>query len=108
MCFKENKEDTFKTKEAYYTVIQILDNILINILNELSSVTSEEEEEIEELKQINREIMSRGKRIRRLKRELKSTSINKVLITYCNQNNNYYNKLKLYLEDSSTGNKQEN
>ena len=52
MCFKEDKEDTFKTKEDYYTVIQVLDNILINILSELSSVTSEEEEEeeAEELK----------------------------------------------------------
>ena len=49
--------------------------------------------------------MSRGKRIRILKRELKSASINKVLTTYWNLNNNYYNKLKLYLEDSSTENK---
>ena len=49
--------------------------------------------------------MSRGKRMRRLKRELKNIPINKVLITYCNLNKNYYDKLKQYLEDSSTDNK---
>ena len=49
--------------------------------------------------------MSRGKRIRRLKRELKNIHINKVLITYCNRNKNYYDKLRQYLEDSSTENK---
>ena len=43
--------------------------------------------------------MSRGKKIRRLRKELKHKEVKKVLLTYINLNIDYYNRLKNFLED---------